>query len=124
MANTRHNPPSVPFTGKYSLAVEVPAGARTLYVSGQVCQEPAGKPIDVQCHQAFKNIGEVLKGAGMDYADIAKIVVYLTDPRFIPVYREVKDAYIKEPYPASTLLVIDTLAAPEFLVEIEVVAAK
>ena len=43
MAISFHNPKTVSFSGKYSLAAEVPAGTRLLYVSGQVGTAPDGK---------------------------------------------------------------------------------
>lgn len=123
-----HNPKAVSFSGKYSLAAEVPAGTRLLYVSGQVGTAPDGKlapGFEAQCEQVWKNIGEVLKAGGMTYTDIVKATVFLTDSRFVGPYREVRDRFIKDmPYPASTLLIVAGLADPAMLVEIEVVAAQ
>ncbi|MEI7876231.1 MAG: Rid family hydrolase, partial [Alphaproteobacteria bacterium] len=80
--------------------------------------------IEAQCDQVWKNIGEVLKAADMGYGDIVKITSFLTDSRFIAANRASRDKVIKDPYPASTLLIIQGLADPAMLVEIEVVAAK
>ena len=128
MAIKFHNPKTVAFSGKYSLAAEVPAGARLLYVSGQVGTDPKGKlapGFEAQCEQAWKNIGQVLKAGGMTYKDIVKVTVFLTDSRFVGPYREVRDRFIKDmPYPASTLLVVAGLADSAMLVEVEVVAAQ
>ena len=88
-----HNPKSVSVAGKYSLGVEVPPEARVLHVSGQVGVDSAGKlqdGIEAQSDQVWKNIGEVLKAAGMDFRDIVKLTVFLTDSRFIPAFREVR----------------------------------
>jgi len=123
-----HNPKTVSVAGKYSLGAEVPASARALYVSGQVGVDPSGKlqdGIEKQSEQAWKNIGEVLKSADMDFRDIVKLTVFLTDSRFIPAFREVRGKFVgQEPYPASTLLIVAGLADPSMLVEVEVVAAK
>jgi enamine deaminase RidA (YjgF/YER057c/UK114 family) len=127
MANKFHNPKSVALAGKYALGCEVPAGARLMFVSGQVGLDSGGKlaqGIEAQCDQAWKNIGEVLKSAGMDYGDIVKMTTFLTDSRYIAANRTVRDKYIKEPYTASTLLIVQALADPSMLVEIEVTAAK
>jgi enamine deaminase RidA (YjgF/YER057c/UK114 family) len=127
MANKFHNPKSVTLAGKYALGCEVPPGARLMFVSGQVGLDGNGKladGIEAQCEQVWKNIGEVLKSAGMDYADIVKMTTFLTDSRFIVANRTVRDKYIKEPYTASTLLIVQGLADPSMLVEIEVTAAK
>lgn len=123
-----HNPKTVTFSGKYSLAAEVPAGTKLLYVSGQVGTAPDGKlapGFEAQCGQVWMNIAEVLKEASMTYKDIVKVTVFLTDSRFVAPYRDVRDRFVKDaPYPASTLLIVQALADPAMLVEVEVVAAK
>ncbi len=95
MANKFHNPPTVALAGKYSLGGEVPAGSRVLYVSGQVGLDSKGKlgaTIEKQCELTWKNIGQVLKAGGMTYRDIVKINAYVTDPRYMPAYREARAA--------------------------------
>ena len=128
MAIKYHNPKSVTLAGKYSLGAEMPAGARVLYVSGQVGVDGRGKlqpTFEKQAVQAWKNIGQVLKAAGMGYKDIVKVTTFLTDARFVGPFRTVRDQFITEPpYPASTLLIVAGLADPAMLIEIEVVAAK
>ena len=128
MANKFHNPASVTVVGKYSLGGEVPAGSRVLYVSGQVGLDGKGKlaaTIEEQCDLAWKNIGQVLEAAGMAYRDIVKINAYITDPRYMPAYREARAKCIPDaPFPASTLVIVSGLAEPDMKVEVEVVAAK
>ncbi len=127
MAIKYHNPKSVSLSGKYSLGAEVEAGARYLYVSGQVGVDSRGKlqqGFDKQAVQVWKNIGQVLKSAGMTYKDIVKMTTFLTDSRFVVPNRTVRDQFINAPYPASTLLIVQGLADPAMLIEIEVVAAK
>lgn len=129
MSLIRHNPKSVALAGRYSLGVEVPPDARLLFVSGQVGVDGKGKTlagIDKQCDQAWKNIGAVLRSGGMKYSDIVKLTVFLTDPRYIAAFRTSRDRFITatDPVPASTLLIVAGLAAPEMLVEIEAVAAR
>ena len=128
MAIKFHNPPTVSLSGKYSLGAEIPAGARLLSVSGQVGVNSKGKlldGIDKQCEQVWKNIGQVLKAGGMTYKDIVKMTTFLTDSRFVPASRVARDKVIPAaPYPSSTLLIVQGLADPAMLVEIEVLAAK
>ena len=128
MAIKFHNPKTVALAGKYSLGAEVPPGARLLYVSGQVGIGSNGKlqpTFEKQAVQAWKNIGQVLKAAGMGYRDIVKITSFITDGRYLLANRAAREQFISsEPYPASTLLVVAGLADPAMLVEIEVVAAK
>ena len=76
-------------------------------------------------YSVWKNIIQVLKSAGMGLGDIVKVNVFLTDSRFIVPYRATRDRYFpKAPFPASTLLIVQGLADPGMLVEVEVVAAK
>ena len=127
MAIKFHNPKSVTLAGKYSHGAEVPEGARVVFVSGQVGMDSRGKlqpTFEKQALQAWKNIGQVLKAAGMGYKDIVKITSFLTDARFVVPNRAARDQFIGEPYPASTLLIVAGLADPAMLIEIEVVAAK
>ena len=128
MAIKFHNPKSVTLAGKYSHGAEVPEGARVVFVSGQVGMDSRGKlqpTFEKQALQAWKNIGQVLKAAGMGYKDIVKITSFITDGRYLLANRAAREQFISsEPYPASTLLVVDGLADPAMLVEIEVVAAK
>ena len=128
MAIKFHNPKTVSLAGKYSLGAEVPQGARLFFVSGQVGVDSRGKlqvGIDKQVEQVFKNIGQVLKSAGMGFGDIVKVTTFLTDSRYIVPFRAVRDRFFPAPpYPASTLLIVAGLADPGMLVEIEVVAAK
>ena len=127
MAIKFHNPKSVTLAGKYSLGAEVPPNARVLYVSGQIGLDSRGKlqpTFEKQALQAWKNIGQVLKAAGMGYKDIVKLTSFITDARYIAANRAARDQFIGDPYPASTLLVVQGLADPAMLVEIECVAAK
>jgi enamine deaminase RidA (YjgF/YER057c/UK114 family) len=128
MAIKFHNPKTVALAGKYSLGAEVPPGARVLYVSGQVGLDSKGKlqpTFEKQAVQAWKNIGQVLKAADMGYRDIVKLTSFITDGRYVAANRAARDQFItSDPYPASTLLVVQGLADPAMLVEIEVVAAK
>jgi 2-iminobutanoate/2-iminopropanoate deaminase len=115
-----------PPTG-YSHGVELGAGARVLYIAGQVGAAPDGtiaKDIRGQAEQAWKNIGNVLAAAGMELKDLVKVNHYLTRKEDIAAYREVRAKMLGSHQPASTLLVIQALAREEFLVEVEAVAAK
>ena len=125
----RHNPATVhPPAGKYSHGVELPAGARFLYVSGQVGVKPDGaaaRDDAGQCEQAWANVKSVLAAGDMGVADIVKLNAYITRADLIPVYRAARDRAVgAAPPPASTLVVVAALANPAWVVEIECVAAK
>lgn len=125
-----HNPAGIagPVSPSYSHGIEVPPGARWLTVSGQVGVTPDGKiaeGIAAQADQAWKNIVAILKAAGMGLEDVVKVTTFLTSKDYIPAAREVRGRYQVDGYrPASTLLIVAGLAAPDYLVEIEATAAK
>ena len=66
----------------------------------------------------------MLQQAGMTVADIVKVTQYLTRAEDIPAYGKVRTRFLGDVRPASMLLVIPQLVRPEFLVEVEIVAAK
>ena len=126
--NKIHNPAGVaPPIGAYSHAIEVPAGARTLHISGQVGITPDGKlapGVEGQAEAALENILGILASAGMGIADVVKMTTFLTDANDIAKVRAVRARILGNHRPASTLVVIARLAAPEYLIEIEATAAK
>ena len=112
----------------YTQTVTVPANARWLVMAGQVGLKPDGtlpQGIEAQAEQCYKNVLACLKGNGMGPEDLVKVTVILTDNRYIPAYRAARDKIIGTQYkPAATLIVVDGLAAPEMLIEVEAIAAK
>ena len=126
--NKIHNPAGIaPPIGAYSHGIEVPAGARTLHVSGQVGLTPDGKlaaGIEAQTEAALNNILGILKSAGMGIEDVVKMTTFLVDANDVGKVRAARMRVLGSHRPASTLLVISRLAAPEYLIEIEATAAK
>ena len=127
--NRAYNPSDVapPPGGSYSHGVEVPANARFLYMAGQVGRAPDGTipdGIEAQTEQAWKNMVSILKGAGMGVEDLIRVNVLLVKPEDIEGCLAVNARYTADPRPAATLMVLQSLARPQLLVEIEGVAAK
>ena len=122
------NPPTIapPFS-RYSQAVEVPAGARWLHISGQVGVRPDGtleQGFTAQAERAWDNLLAILAAAGMGPADVVKANVYLTQGSDLAESRRIRDLKLAGAAPASTLAVVAALANPAWLFEVEAVAAK
>jgi len=120
-----HNPPELGVPPTYSLAIEVPPGARTLYIAGQVGWDANGnieEGIAAQTRKAFQNLRVVLRSAGMDFENIVKTTIYLTDATNIQEYSRVRSEMLGPTKPASTLVVIKELARPGLLVEVDAIA--
>ncbi len=124
----RLNPSTVPKpTSPYSQAVEAAPGLRWLHISGQVGVDPSGRVLDgaeAQLEQIWRNILAILESAGMGPHDLVKVTVLLTRKEDIPLSRQVRQRMLQGAEPASTLMVVAGLANPDYLAEIEAIAAK
>jgi enamine deaminase RidA (YjgF/YER057c/UK114 family) len=113
--------------GAYSDAIEVEPDVRWLLTSGTPGLTRAGElPNDIsgQAELAWQHIGHMLERAGMAVSNIVKVTQYLTRAEDIPIYSNARTRYLGSARPASMLLVIPQLVRPEFLLEVEIVAAK
>jgi len=122
------NPAGLWTSPRLTQMVEV-QGARMIYLSGQTPADASYKVRSAdfreQAHAVYDNIEIALRAAGATFDNIVKTTTYLTDAANIPLLRDVRsERYrdLKVP-PANTLLVVSRLAEPEFLIEIDVVAA-
>ena len=113
--------------GTYSDAIEAAPNQRWLFTSGTPGMDAAGElPADVtaQAELAWGHILKMLERAGMSVHDLVKITQYLTRAQDIPAYAKVRARMLGEARPASMLLVVPALPRPQFLLEIEAVAAR
>lgn len=110
-------------SGLYSQAIK---SKGLLFISGQVGidknGELVGHEIATQTDQVMKNLQATLKAAGCTFEDVIKISVFLVNLDDRPKFHEVRKKYFMESQPASTLLVVKSLANKEYLVEVEAVA--
>jgi 2-iminobutanoate/2-iminopropanoate deaminase len=113
--------------GAYSDAIEVGPNLRWLLTSGTPGLATDGdlpKDISGQTELAWKHVISMLERAGMTVADIVKVTQYLTRAEDIAAYGKVRTRFLGDVRPAAMLLVIPQLVRPDFLVEVEIVAAK
>ena len=110
--------------------VAVAAGARTIYISGQVAVDEAGalvggSDLGAQTTQVMRNLGLALAAAGAGYVHIVKITTYVVDykPELRQIIGKARGAFFEgRTPPASTFVGVSALAAPGWLIEIEAVA--
>ena len=94
--------------------------------SGQLGVAPDDRvpaTIEEQTHLCFRNIGAVLEDASFAFGDIVRINSFVVSREHLKGYMSVRDLYISDPAPASTLMIVSGFSRPEFLVEVEVIAA-
>jgi 2-iminobutanoate/2-iminopropanoate deaminase len=111
---------------RYSHGVALPADARLVFCSGQVgaaTDDTIPDSVTAQAEICFENIRKILAEADLGLADIVRINAFVTKREHLKEYMAVRDRYISDPPPASTLVIVTGFTRPEFLVEVEVVAA-
>ncbi len=122
LAPSTIHPPFAP----YSHAVVVPPGQKLVFCSGQLgIAADATIPTDCrgQTELCFANIKAILAEAGLGLEHIVRINAFVTGREHLKPYMEVRNSLFADPLPASTLVMVSGFARPEFVVEIEVVAA-
>jgi len=120
--------PSELSQGTYSHVAVVRSGARTLYVSGQVAMDAAGRIVGSsfaeQTEQVFKNLGIALAAGGAQFHHIVKINVYVRDLTSdkVKALRSIRQRHFGAHQPASTLVATPALVHEDLMLEIEAVA--
>ena len=122
------NPSSIhPPFANYAHGIEIGPGARLVFCSGQLGIGPDGvvpEAVEAQARLCFRAISAILGEAGMTLADIVRINAYVSAAEYLGGYMKVRDEFVGNPAPASTLMIVQGFARPEFKVEIEAVAAR
>ena len=122
------SPPTLFDPKSYSHVVEV-EGGRLLFVSGQVPvnaqRQLTSRDLREQVGRVYDNIEAVLKSVGAGFEHVIKTNNYLTNLSQTGVFREVRDQRFAHlaTKPASTTVVVTALVDPNYLLEIEVIAA-
>lgn len=110
--------------GPYSQAIEVNG---TIYVSGQIPVNPADgsvpATIEEQSRQALKNVGAILREAGLSYGDVVKTTVLLADIADFSAMNAVYAEFFTEDKPARACFQVAALPMG-VKVEIEAVAVR
>ena len=122
------NPEDLPTPESYTQVIAA-TGSRLVFVAGQVADDAQGNlvgPGDLaaQARQAFANVGRCLAAAGAGPEHVARITIYVVRyrPEYIPEISEARIAVFGDHKPADTLLGVETLAEPGYLIEVEAIA--
>lgn len=122
--NTKDTYPEQKLDNDLAQAV-ITRGGRTVWLRGQCPQDldtakniESHDPIE-QTHKVMQNIRQLLEEAGGDIHHLVKLVVYITDVRYREAVYRTMGEYIKGVHPVCTGLVVQALARPDWLVEID-----
>jgi enamine deaminase RidA (YjgF/YER057c/UK114 family) len=127
----RFNPPELGEPPGYSQIVEVRA-SRIIFIAGQTALDRDGALVGkndftAQAGQVFRNLNTALQAVGCTAGHVAKLTVFLRDMSNLAAYREARDRFFASvtppAAPAVTLIEVSKLYGPDFLIEIEAVAA-
>jgi 2-iminobutanoate/2-iminopropanoate deaminase len=127
--NTNNAPAPI---GHYNQAIKVssPDGPEQaiLFISGQVCIDPSSgelknKDLQEETHQVMHNLKAILQQAGMDFGNVVKTTIFLTDMKRFSEMNEVYGKYFDNDFPARET--VEVSALPKFVnVEISMIAVK
>ncbi|MCD0502738.1 RidA family protein [Bordetella petrii] len=108
--------------GAYSQAIASGGAGTWLHIAGQVGVDANGRlaeGFEAQAHQAWSNLVAVLSSAGMQVGHLVKVSTFLARPSDLPLLGPVRAGFMGDARPASTVLIVQALARPEWLVEVE-----
>lgn len=124
---TPHSPPDIYREGPdYIHALEVTAPSRLLFVSGTMGLDPAstaGHSLDVQLELVWSNLRKILRSADLTVDNIVRVTSYMTDPGYAEANAAARVAALGGRPVPTTAIVVQTLE-PEWLIEIEIIAAS
>jgi 2-iminobutanoate/2-iminopropanoate deaminase len=107
-------PPGGIYTNCYALGDQI-------FMAGQTA---SGNGMEAQARAVFTKIKDLLEAANASLADIVKMTVYVTDIAKRPEFGKVRNEFFPGEKPCSTLVEVKALAAPDWLVEVDVTALR
>jgi enamine deaminase RidA (YjgF/YER057c/UK114 family) len=122
-------PSTLPATNGYSHVAGIAPGSRLVWISGQVPLDAAGTAPraddwEAQTRQVMHNVGTALEAGGATWHDLFKLTIFAVDLSEISTIRSVRDEFVNlQQPPTSSLVKVAGLVRPDFLIEIEAVAA-
>jgi enamine deaminase RidA (YjgF/YER057c/UK114 family) len=126
---TRINPEGIskPFSN-YSHVVTAEGAQKLVFCAGQVAVDVDGTVLpphdfDAQAKMVMANLTTALAAGGAKISDVTKITIYICNPHDVAKARDLLKNYFGDHPPGSTLCILRGLANPNFLLEIEAIAA-
>jgi enamine deaminase RidA (YjgF/YER057c/UK114 family) len=122
------NPEDLPTPESYTHVIAA-TGSRLVFVAGQVADDAQGNLVGAgdlaaQARLAFANVGRALAAAGARPEQVAKLTIYVVhhEREYLPAISEARVAVFGDHKPADTLVGVETLAEPGYLIEVEAIA--
>jgi enamine deaminase RidA (YjgF/YER057c/UK114 family) len=120
--------------GAYTHIADVRGAERTVYIAGIVAANRDGETIGendivAQADLVFANLGECLRAAGLGWSNIVQFTTFLCRSEDVATFGKWRREHFPalfgdRPYPPNTLLIVDRLADPKVLLEVQSIAAQ
>ncbi len=100
---------------------------KTLYIAGQIARDADGNLVgkgdfEAQARQVYTNLKNILKESGGDLKNIVKMTTILTHYDYVESRRKILDEFFGDIMPPNTLMIIESLASPDYMIEVEAIA--
>ena len=122
------NPGNLPVPTTYTHVV-VARGSNLVFIAGQEPEDEDGNLVGlgdlaVQAHQVFVNLGRALAAAGTRPDQVARITIFVVRhrPEYLQVIEEARAGLFGDHKPADTLVGVEALARPAYLIEVDAIA--
>ena len=122
------NPENLPTPETYTQIIAA-TGGRLVFVAGQEPEDGRGNVVGLgdlaaQARQVFANLGRALAAAGARTDQVAKITIFVVRhrPEYLPVIEEARVSLFGDHKPVDTLVGVESLARPEYLIEVDAIA--
>ena len=111
----------------YSQGIKVTGAQTLLFTAGQVPYDAEGGvkhrgDFKAQARAVFAAIKALVEAGGGTLDSVVKITAYVTDVRYRPDFRTVREEFFGAKGPASTMVEVSALAHPDYLIEVEAIA--
>jgi enamine deaminase RidA (YjgF/YER057c/UK114 family) len=115
-------------SGHFSQATMVQARGRLVFISGMTARRADGSiagigDIEAQTRQVCDNLKAAVEAAGGSLDDVCRVDVYVRNMEHFDTIHKVRREYFKAPPPASTMVEVCKMTSPEYLIEINAIAA-
>ena len=128
MAHVCINPEGIDAPNNYTHVI-IARGTRMVFIAGQYPEDPSGKLVGQgdmvkQAAQAFANLGLALSAAGARPQDVTRLGIYVANYKreYLAMIDPGRRAVFGDHHPTDLLIGVETLAYPEYLIEVEAIA--
>ena len=111
----------------YSQGIKVTGAQTILFLAGQVAYDDDGSvkhrgDFKGQARAVFAAVKALVKAGGGSLDNVVKINTYVTNARYRPEFRAIREEFFGAKGPASTMVEVSALAHPDYLIEVEAIA--